>query len=212
MTKSRTAKTRDKPVLEIVPWIHGSNFAVHGEVLNYIGSLPKNSVLFLETDPKSLAITNKFMESQNKIAGGALLALENNLPGIAWNGFTAYLEILHIAKKKNIEIVPLESLSSVGEGSVRKLFSRERDWLSVILGKIRRIRNRRTIILIGGGQTPYMKDLLNGYATVHIQTNIFSEREKIERLMQIEKEDRNAHLAGDMAKAKSASYELPAYF
>lgn len=86
---------KKKIEIELIPWAHRISSSVHGELIDYIKKLPKNSVMALETSEKFLREISKPNFLDNIEEWGALSL--------------SAVELIMECKKRGIKIIPLES-------------------------------------------------------------------------------------------------------
>ena len=98
---------KQKVEVELIPWAHRISSTVHGELIDYIKKVPKNSIIALEISQKLLDKIPDFLDIEQ---------LEDMALSL--------VELVLECKKRGIKILPLESIVSdaVGDRILRKRF------------------------------------------------------------------------------------------
>lgn len=114
-----------KPKIELIPWVHNAACRWHGDVINYIRSLPKNSTIAMEMTPGRWVFLGKMADiyvgkKPSIVRGGGgeleLIPPESQLSAMSVQLLAAF-EIMHECGKRNITIIPIEvhSASAMGQ-------------------------------------------------------------------------------------------------
>ncbi|MFA5930997.1 MAG: hypothetical protein WC821_01660 [archaeon] len=171
--------------VELVPWVHELGMEAHAEVINYIKTLPKNSVLCVEATQKDLAFNPNEGE------------------------FNALWDVVHECEKLNIKLIPIESpavveryhlnllknyypaerqslndKSSLDESVYLKISKiralREKAFVNNIRSALYTLKEPKLIVLVGAS---HINGVAEGLANQKISSNITLAPFKQKRLM-----------------------------
>lgn len=139
--------------VELIPWTHAIDHGIHGDAINYIKTIPKNSFIVVEA-------TAKYIEFMNKLVYKA----PSEQFKLDWQGW-AYVELVHECKKRNITVIPIESLvprisrerEIQGIMITKKDVKREKAFARNIQTLLKRFNVRKLYALTGAGHTPALK-------------------------------------------------------
>ncbi|MDO8427762.1 MAG: hypothetical protein Q7S92_00960 [Candidatus Diapherotrites archaeon] len=149
--------------IEIIPWEHSFNKQAHADVVSYVKSLPKNSVLALEINPQELATTQKYMDALTSVRGQATLPLANTVQ-------LALAELLLECSKKNIQIVPIRSIASSRSSKLKEtklgplvhtvdLFP-DHAFVRELKAALHKFKQKRLVVVVGFGHAGMVQGLL----------------------------------------------------
>jgi len=111
--------------VEILPWAHSAESALHAALINYVKKLPRGSQVFFEVSQDSL---NFFDAVEDFVAGKEIkgsklmdqLLTSSQIKGVAASSkrhgliakspqTIAYVEIISEARKRNLQLIPIET-------------------------------------------------------------------------------------------------------
>jgi len=161
---------------ELIPWGHQQDRLMHKQAVDYIATIPKNSVLAMEVNAKFLSA----VESQLYEARPELNSLIATAPEL--------YEVVLACQKRNIRIAPIEPLTIrksadlPGKSHEEKARIREKREASFVEKTVQILRGRRikkVYVLTGADHTYFvMKGLRKQGVRVRVNTRIFGEKQK----------------------------------
>lgn len=173
--------------VELIPWYHDFVSWYHGKVIDFIKSLPKNSVIAMELTPKM-----QFPEERNFIAVGSVE------------------EALHECRKRNLRILPIEvpaakrrKVSPKNEkGQLEWLRRREQKMIEQIRMHLQKFKGSKFYVVSGSGHAAALQKGLEEHGIkTRVNTDIFGEeKEKMEHSIEMEKKRRKLIDSGKPAE------------
>ncbi len=99
-------KTNKKTVVEILPWLHIPDSQFHTDLINYISTIPKGSVIFFESDIQGLeTMTPEQVKALREMDEGQLRSVFSKVDKKAF----AFLEFFSLATSRGLKVIPIES-------------------------------------------------------------------------------------------------------
>lgn len=196
-----------KVTVELVPWTHVVTFLAHEDVVHHIKSLPKNSSIMLEINSRELNKLSRFIEKPDPMV---------HLNDPKW----AALEILLACGKRNIKVIPLDTLISVaslglfrviasGRHTLTTQSKREDSMVRQIRPVLENFKGKKLPVVVGAGHVMELKRKLGNLGiTATVNTELFTEAKKIKESMRLDKLVKEATIAGDEEKATKLAYRV----
>lgn len=99
-------KTNDKTVVEILPWLHIPDSQFHSDLIKYVRTFPKGSIVFFESDQEGLeTMTPEQVKALRKMDEKQLRPIYSKINRKAF----AFLEFFSLAASRGLKVIPLES-------------------------------------------------------------------------------------------------------
>jgi len=193
---------KQKVEVELIPWIHGIESLLHEDVITYVKSLPKNSVVALEGNEKFIneMTVNEFSNFSQKYF---------------WGHF-AFVELLNECKKRNISIIQLQTLA--GELRDRKDslkekkridYFREKSFAHQIKSILKKFDKPTLYVIVG---LSHIKQIQEELANLGIESSVQIQRLKYRslrsKLLRMEKSLRSALKKNNIDKAMRIEDEI----
>lgn len=212
--------TKQKVTVEVIPWLHGAHLLCHEDIIRYIRDLPKNSSLAMEISPATQVL---FLDLFNILSGKRsqriydfITKKDKRVPfkkmtpkkvkrDMGVSGW-AYLEVLHECRKKNIAVIPIETLVSYAKSEVsgtatKKEFAmslfREKTFARQIKTTLMKFKGERLLVLTGLGHSlSLQRELTKIGVRTTLNIEIFTQRELVTKALKIDEAKSKAIAAG----------------
>jgi len=220
-------------MINILPWTHSYSAVSHQDVIKAIRRIPKNSVLFLETSNEYLAdfgFLNKYVTEGKfpiRPASGFLKGRTRQFPSgidpkialeLLQPQAVAYLDVLNVARKRNLSIVPFDTFVSTKRAEnafscpdTFELFIKQLKvefWRDVVFAKLvarHYNSNKKCFVLVGSLHAVGFSDELSKLGVKSsIKIDFLSEtsREYLNQNLALDAKIYKAFLAGDYPKLR----------
>jgi len=209
-----------KGIVELIPEHHDIKSLAHEDVINYVKrGIPKNSFLALEISPGWLKVIRYAMNP--KMHTGTAIDFYPLSKSFKDNPFMqSTIELLHECEKRNITIIPIETVVSVElarrsygkKGIGTKLEAdakRSETMANQLASALYKFRGRKLYALTGAYHTEGIALRLRRMGiNATIQTKIFKQREKkIKRFVKLTGKTRKAFQRNDIGEAERLTTE-----
>lgn len=174
----------------MIPWQHAFDSSAHADIVKFIRSLPKNSIIALEINEQELHRAQKFASFMDERLG----VPENVVSA-------ASVEIVFECEKRNIQIVPLQTRvlirnyeRELARGMLFGSFSDvsktdlmfERDVVRFVSTILKKTNKSEVYVFTGLAHTIPIFDKLKSLGiNAEVRTSFFRKRKMVERFIEI---------------------------
>ncbi len=198
--------------VELLPWVHVRRCLAHKNLIDYIRTIPKDSLLALEVNPQRLErlMAGKRLVEKSAYKHYLRLTVSKSYRHV-YDMELAWKELLHECRRRNIRIIPISTpdLDKMQTRAQRKgdvkievesYIKAEKNYLREIETTAQKSRGKIYVVTGLGHSPPLDSGLEQRRIKSRIQTEIFAEKEKIEQLIELTRKQRKAFEVGDAAK------------